>query len=729
MNDVEDVSTAGPKNRPGTVFEKAVRLLPLLVVAAGVLAYANSFGNPFIFDDSVVITRNPDISRIWPIAMSSRFVVDMSFKLNYAIAGFNVADYHALNLLIHVLSGLFLYGIIRRTMMLPSLKQVYAGSGPWLAAVCAAMWVAHPLQTQSVTYICQRYESMMGLFFFAALYFFVRGVTAGQRQRLWFNMSIGACALGMGTKEIMVTAPVVILLYDYVFIGPSVREMLKRRWKIYVALSLAWLLLAVFQFAFVSENIAAGKTGSRMASSPVSYLFTQFGVITHYIRLTLVPVGLCLDYMWPPAEGLREILPYGVLIGSLFVFSCVGVWRRKAWGFLGAAFFVVLGPTSSIMPIADRAFEHRMYVPLAPAVVLFVVFAYNLTGRLFNRCGVLLRTGVRVGLAGVVLVLLIAMTVSRNLDYKSEEAMWRDVVEKRPGNARAYLGLSSGLLKQGRYAESEECGRMLISLLPDFARINESQIPNPGITGDERLFRYKAWLYASARNNIGASMFNRGELDGAFTSYREAVRIMPDHMDAVANLARTYMAMEKPKDAEVMWKKLLTLSSSDSLAHSSLALLYFDRDDYRKAVSHFSRALESDPENVIAQLGLSWLLSTCARAELRDGRMAVELAHAVCRTAEYKSPAALDALAAACAEAGDFENAVKYAERSISLLRSSGTNSTSGPGQEGVMDQRKGGGDPIEGNLTDEDVEARLKLYKSGKPYRMLRNAMSQPAD
>jgi tetratricopeptide (TPR) repeat protein len=700
----------------GFLPEKYVRLLPLLIIAAGVLGYANSFANPFIFDDSVVITQNPDISRIWPITMSSRFLVDLSFKLNYAIAGLNVADYHAVNLLVHILAALFLYGIVGRTLKLPALQPVYGRSGPWLAAVCAAAWVAHPLQTQSVTYICQRYASMMGLLLFAALYCFVRGLSADGRQRMWFNLSIAACVVGMGTKEIMVTAPLVIFLYDHTFGEESFREILKRRWKIYAALVLTWLVLGIFQLSFVTESIAAGKTGSRIASSPISYLFTQFGVITHYLRLAIFPAGLCLDYMWPPAEGVAEILPYGALIVSLCLLSAWGLLRRKPWGFLGAMFFIVLAPTSSIMPIADRAFEHRMYVPLAPVLVFLVLLGHWVVEGVLTRCSAQARTRVVVemGLVGLVLGSLVVLTANRNLDYRSEEAMWRDVVEKRPGNARAYLGLSAGLLKQERYAESEQYAKKLLSLLPDFSKVRADQMPDTPVTNQERRMHYKAWLYASAHNNIGASLFNRGGIAQALGHYQEAVRIMPDHVDANANLARTYMAVGKRDESAEQWRKLIKFKPSDAQAHSSLALLYFDQGAYQEAVSHFRRALEGAPDDLIAQLGLSWLLSTCGERDVRDGSKALELAQLVCRATDERSPAAFDALGAAYAEVGDFRKAIECVERSLSLL---GTVSSPHSVTNVVAHPR--GGNPIDGGLRAEDLEARLELYKAGTAYRM----------
>ena len=215
---------------------------PLLILAAGVLAYANSFSCPFIFDDKTVVTANPHIYYLWPpwraVLVPTRFMADLSFALNYAIGGFNAADYHVANLIIHICAGLLLYGVVRRTLLLPRFEGHFRSASPWLALTVAVLWVAHPLQTESVTYVAQRIEALMGCFYLLAFYCFVRGVHS-RRSRWWLDGALAACLLGMGTKEMMVTLPAVMFLYDATFVAPSWLAALRARWKFYVALALS----------------------------------------------------------------------------------------------------------------------------------------------------------------------------------------------------------------------------------------------------------------------------------------------------------------------------------------------------------------------------------------------------------------------------------------------------------------------------------------------------------
>ena len=202
--------------------------MAFVVVAAGLLAYHNSFQGPFIYDDVPSIPGNPHIRHLWPIwqAMSAppgspvagRPVVCLTLALNYAWGGLNVWGYHAFNLTIHLVSALVLFGILRRTFQGEKLRDRFGAVAVWLAGAIALIWEVHPLQTESVTYIVQRTESLMGLFLLLTLYGVLRS-SQSSRPRVWQAAAIVSCALGMGSKEVMVSAPLIVLLYDRVFLA------------------------------------------------------------------------------------------------------------------------------------------------------------------------------------------------------------------------------------------------------------------------------------------------------------------------------------------------------------------------------------------------------------------------------------------------------------------------------------------------------------------------------
>ena len=331
--------------------------------------------------------------------VSGRPVLNLSFALNYAVSGCDVGGYHVTNLAIHLVAALLLFGIVRRTAtkfsgLRPELTTAQAATS--IALAVALLWAVHPLQTESVTYIVQRAESLMGLFYLLTLYCFLRGVGSG-RAILWYAGSVLACLLGMATKEVMVSAPLVVILYDRTFLAGSFREAWRRRWGYYLALAATWLLLAWLVVGTGLLLQSYGVRTERMQSFTWwTYLATQPGVIVHYLRQVVWPSGLCLDYGWPPAATVGEVLFPAIPVVCLLGLTAWAVVKRPAWGFLGAWFFLILAPTSSFMPVQHAAaFEHRMYLPLA-AVVSGVIVGACLAGEWLSRRGIVPRTALQV---------------------------------------------------------------------------------------------------------------------------------------------------------------------------------------------------------------------------------------------------------------------------------------------------------------------------------------------
>jgi tetratricopeptide (TPR) repeat protein len=476
------------------------RLLPpLLLALAGTAAYLNSFRVPFIFDDRSNILDNPHLRALWPLSetlrppiprctVDGRPLISLTLALNYAAGGLDPRGYHLVNLIIHLAAGLLLYGIVRRTLHA-------VPEAPWLALGTAAIWLLHPLQTESVTYIIQRAESLMGLFYLLTLYAALRD---------WKALAVLSSVLGMATKEVMVTAPLAVLLYDRAYRAGSFRKAWRQRKGFYLALAATWGVLAVC-VAWGSQTQGAGFTFHEI--TPFLYACSQCGVVLHYLRLALWPSGLVLDYAWPVAREIQDWLPQGLGILALLIPTLRALWKNHPLGFPAFFFFLVLAPTSSIMPIRDLAFEHRMYLPLAGVAALAILGGRHLAGRL--------------GLGGLAqgLLLLAACgglwtaTVLRNRDYRSNLALWADAAFKRPTNPRAQC----------------ETGSYLLPRHPDLA------IP---------YFREAIRLepdFAFAYHNLGNALASKGDLEGAIAAISMAHRLSPGNPTirrALATLVR-----------------------------------------------------------------------------------------------------------------------------------------------------------------------------------------------
>ena len=365
-------------------------------------------------------------------------------------------SYHAGNLLIHLLAALTLFGIVRRTLLLPMLRDRFAGTSTGLATAAALIWALHPLQTESVTYIVQRAESLMGLCYLLTLYGVIRGASS-ERPRPWYAAAVAACVLGMGAKEVMATAPIVVLLYDRAFLSGSFRETFRRRGALYLGLAATWALLGALMLLYQG----AGGAGFGISTvAPWRYALTQPGVILYYLRLSFWPQPLCLDYSWPLATEFRQAAPEAIALAALLAATAWAVVRRPALGFLGAWFFLILAPTSSVMPIDDACFEHRMYLSLAAPVVAAVVGVCLAAERLSRRPGESQEARKRLAFGIAALLALCAaaglgaMTLRRNAQYRSEFSIWEDTVHKRPENPRAWGNLGDAYVNASRYDEA-----------------------------------------------------------------------------------------------------------------------------------------------------------------------------------------------------------------------------------------------------------------------------------
>lgn len=565
-------------------------LFPLLLIAAGVLAYHNSFNGPFIFDDHATIVSNPEIRHLrlaWGATLnhettaSRRPVLTLSLAIDYALSGLNVAGYHATNLAIHLAAALVLFGVTRRTLLRSAedsrsdnRKSQIANrqSAAWLALAVAMIWLVHPLQTSAVTYIVQRAESLMGLFYLLVLYCFIRGL-GSPRRRLWHAGAVACGALGVATKEVAATAPVVLLLYDYVFVSGSLVRALRQRWGLYAGLAATWsipVLMSIYGPASVSRGLGQGI-------GMLDYLRTQAGVLIWYLRLCFWPDRLALSYPWPIARTWGEAAAPGLLIVMLLAATAWGVWRRSWLGFLGAWFFLILAPSSSFVPIAtETVAEHRMYLPLAAVIALVVMGGYRVAAMVssFRAIAVLAVWFI----AGVVLlvtvVTLIGLTVRRNEDYQSELAIWRDNVAKWSGDSRAHYNLGQALAKQDDYAGA-------------IAEYDKAVRLNPGNYEAE----YKWGLTLEAME----------KLDDAAAHYEQALRIHPRLFHAHFRLGLMLARQNKMAPAIDHLRAAATIDASNADAHYFLALALIKAGQPDEATPHWARALSLDP--TIAQRG------------------------------------------------------------------------------------------------------------------------------
>ncbi len=522
-------------------------LLPFLLCCAALAAYYNSFNGPFMFDGLVSIKNDTLIRHLWPLGRlihgTSRPLVRLSFALNYFFNRLDVFGYHLVNLFIHAFSSLALFGLIRRTMRAPKLSLAKRYSPDAIAFATALLWVVHPLETESVTYIFQRSESLMGLFYLLTMYAAARGLGSATRARGWFTASCLFCAAGMASKTVMVTAPLLALAYDRIFWARSWREISKKRLWFYLGLAASW---SIFAFIAMSPNESRYTAGFGIKyATPLEYVRTQPGVILHYLKLAFWPYGLALDNGWPFALKLSSgIMPFVSILALL----CATFWALKRYpapGFLGLWFFLILAPTSSFFPLADPVFEHRMYLPLAAVILGAVLLCGDVTKKLVT--GARLRILILSGLLAVSSTFLCARTIRRNSVYRSRAAIWKDVVAKRPDNLRGHDILADILTARGELRNALEQHQEVLRLRT-FGPVADDKNP------------------AAVQYNLALESDKEGDLDTAIVRYRQALALDPGLLEARNNLAVALARKNKfQKALTQLFQALLEDSDNEQL--------------------------------------------------------------------------------------------------------------------------------------------------------------------
>jgi len=611
------VNAASPPSGPS---RRAVLLVAGLLAVAALAAYRNTLLAPFVLDDADAVTENPTLHHLWPpweafappgggATVSGRPVLNFSLAVNYAISGEEVWSYHALNLVFHFLAACTLFGVVRRTLAGPLLRPRFGESSLPLAAAAAGLWLLHPLQTESVTYVSQRAESLAGLFSLLMLYAFIRAAgtvadgggvettrTPGNQEgiapggvplaslrpggaRKWSAMTIAACLLGVATKEVAATTPLLVFLYDRTFVAGTFREAWRRRRRLHLSLAATWVPLALL-VAGTGWN-RGGTVGINTGVPPWDYWLTQFVAVAHYLKLMLWPHPLVFDYgtFW---VGLREAAPFALVVVPLAAATLVALRHRPAAGFLGAWFFVILAPTSVVPGTNQMIVEHRLYLPLAAAVVVVVTGLHAVLGR---RSLVLWPV-----LAGA----LGWLTFERNATYGSELALWRDTAAKAPRNARAWYNLGIACSGQGRYAGAVAADEMAVRLAADATFAADA----PAI-----------------HNKLGYDLAQLGRLPEAVAQFEQALRLKPAYGLAHFNLARALVRLERYPEAIRHYEAAVRLQvgGADAEAELSDALLHDGR--VGEAIAHWRAALRLTPAWAPGDNNLGYALLLAGRVD------------------------------------------------------------------------------------------------------------------
>ncbi|HWA99500.1 MAG TPA: tetratricopeptide repeat protein [Pirellulales bacterium] len=569
-------ATTAPKTKPARKLTSFAALIGIPLVL-GAVAYRNSFGVPLIFDDDTTVQLNAHIRTIagfWQAAfgvphsaLSDRPIPALTFALNFHFGRLDVRGYHAVNLAIHLASGCMLWGLVRRTCLAPRINPAIGSSASWLATVVTTLWLLHPLQTEAVVYITQRTTLLMGFFMLATLYCSARSWTAaGRTSAMWQAMAVASCAAGMASKEDMIAAPILVLLYDATFFADGWLAAWRRRAALYACLFATWILLAAM--IYVAPRNPTVGLGEKIRITPWEYLLTQARAIGRYLWLAFWPSPLILAYDWKKTTSLLTVWPQATLIAALLAGTIYGVVRRQWWGWLGACFFLILAPTSSVMPIATELIaERRMYLPLLAIVTPLVIAAAALLRRMSSGFATSFAALVTVG---VLVLVYERATEARVIDYRDSLSIWTDTVAKAPDRPESQTNLANA------YAE---IGNL-----------------NAAIEHYQRAIQLNA-TNSDAFTNLGQIYRQIGRYDLALDMCRRAVTAAPQQTVLHVNLAMALIDLNMMEDALAEANIALGQGPNRADVQNVLGIILARQGRFAEAAVYFRRATELDPSD------------------------------------------------------------------------------------------------------------------------------------
>ncbi len=627
----------------------------VLAVISGIIIYHPSLSAPFVFDDISSIVNNyaihidsfsaADLARLKTGLSGSRPLAMLTFALNYYFGKLNPFGYHALNIVIHILTAAAVYGLTFTTLLLPKNKEHYQDLARPVAMLCGFLFLLHPINTQAVAYTVQRMTSLACLFFVLSLLTYLRGrLSSGAPRCFWWVLAPICAICAFASKQNSATLPLYIVLYELYFFEPTP----KRRRTLW-AFPIIFVALAGYYTRFDFSDVVS-RAAEYHNISYFQHILTQLRGVGLYLSLLVFPHPgrLNLDYDFPYSVNLFQpattFLSLLLLIGLIFL--CVKLFRRRPFISLGIAWFLGNLVIESGLVLADPIFEHRLYLPAIG--VLWIISAGLITGwKKLASYNLWLRRASGFGIIAI-LVLFGTWSYQRNLIWADAVSLWQDTVNKSPDKARPRNNLANAYGSRGDYDKALiECERA-IELDPTYGfAYHNMGIIYTHLGDDEKAIEYymkaitlnsgilaahnslaKAYsrqgkyekavvgfkfvikhnpYYTEPYNNLGVAYYKMGKLKEAVKYYLKALQLDPGYAEARHNLGVAYSRQGKYQEAVREYKEALSRLPATAKIHANLGQAYFYLGKKDEAQRTYKKALEYDPELAQAYLGLGQL--------------------------------------------------------------------------------------------------------------------------
>ncbi len=552
-----------------------------LLIIVGSVGYYPSFEAAFVFDDLRVIVKDRDVhvkefslESLQSLIRKKRPVAVLSFAVNYYFGGLKTFGYHLVNLIIHILTAFIVYLFIDATLNLPSLRQRWGDLAHPAALACGLVFVAHPVNTQSVTYVVQRMASLATLLFMASMFFYVKGRTGKNRWGFYLLSGISGL-LALGTKENVATLPVFIGIYEVYFFHEFEWDKIKRNLAYFTGL----IILPIAIGAYYIGEVLSLQTTQRFTMG--EKLLTELRVLVYYISLLLFPhpSRLNLDYDFPLSHSLfNPVTTFWALLVFLgMLFLIIYSAKKKPLISFGIIWFLGnLAIESTVAPV-ELIYEHRLYLP-AIGFFLAMISLFFIKTESWNKLPAF-RKKLHTGILVLIVIILSYWTYQRNLVWRDSMSLWTDVAKKNPASGRVQDNLALAYFRIGDYDRAVQ------------GHLRSIELGGPGLI--------------KKFNNLGNAYFKSKLYDKALAAYKRAVELDPKFVEAHNGLGVSYNAKKMYEQAERELLRVIELDPWHPGAHSNLGMVYYNRGAYAKSAAAYRRALERNALDVKNHYGLA----------------------------------------------------------------------------------------------------------------------------
>ena len=629
----------------------------LLISLFGFLIYSNTYKAPFVFDDLLFIVTNDSIRNMHDALAGwsyMRFTGVLTFAINYRLGGLDSMGYHLFNLAVHVTNGILVFWLLTYTLRTPFFRnkkftELLSGKAvPVVALITALLFVAHPIQTQAVTYTVQRFASLATLFYLLALFLYIKWrslvneTSEGGKPRTALKVSLYSASLlsvllAMDTKEIAVTLPAIVALWELSFQSGKLRKRL-----LYLLPYAAAFFMIPARLLLSGSPLLSGE-GDTPVPPMTDYLFTQFRVIVTYLRLLVFPVNQNLDYDYPVYSSFMNP---NVWLSFIFLVLIVaaGVWlfvrsgkkegaaplRLAAFGIFW--FFITLSVESSFISIADVIFEHRVYLPSVGIFIAAITLLMMAGAYLKSRSRIVFP--VLIALMAAWIGVLGFATYTRNGVWGSAISIWSDTAKKSPLKARPHINLGNAYLDSRQITKGVAELEQAVRLRPDYpigliALATAYQMNGQYAEADAPLQTALQIDPGSAEvhDHLGANYRALKQYDKAISEYGIATDINPDMPNAYFNLGGIYSDLGQKDKAMEEYQLAVQHNPEFMDAHNNLGVGYATSGEYDKAIDEFNQviALQPDFAQAYNNLGLSYAALGDADKAEANFSMAIKL--------------------------------------------------------------------------------------------------------